>query len=98
MSSATRRQIAGSNGLISRRMPFKGSNIHAVSGPYGGTGQMPAEVADLYRSHRDRIAYTVVSYATPIAWVLTDETVVQPAVKYSVTTSNHQSLAAWLRS
>lgn len=54
------------------------------------TGRMPAEWAERYAADRERIVFTVLSYATPIAWVLNDGTEVRPPVKYSVTTSKHQ--------
>lgn len=38
------------------------------------------------------IEYVVWSFRTPIAWVLGDGSVVQPDVKYSLTTSEHQRL------
>lgn len=55
-----------------------------------GSGQLPAAYAEAFHAMRESIAFVVYSYATPIAWVLTDGTEIRPAVKYSVTTSRHQ--------
>lgn len=71
-------------------------NLSAVAGSVSNTGQMPDDWAQAYRAahEADAIAYTVLSFETPIAWV-TDrtDTVVVPGVKYSVTTSKHQNYA-----
>ena len=76
--------------------------LSAVSGYVLYTGQLPEPWATQYRNSRDHITYTVMSYQTPIAWVLDDGTVVIPRelsgrnqgqpVKYSRTTSGHQGL------
>jgi hypothetical protein len=56
----------------------------------GWTGRLPSEWQTEYRDREDRIAYTVYSYGTPIAWLDTEEGWVMPDVKYSVTTSKQQ--------
>jgi hypothetical protein len=58
--------------------------------PFGH--RLPPEWAEQYR--RDgahRIIYTVLSYATPIAWVLENGAIRIPDSKYSRTTTGHQS-------
>ncbi|WP_405537567.1 hypothetical protein OG787_32525 [Streptomyces sp. NBC_00075] len=57
-------------------------------------GRLPEQWADRYRSDAEagRIVYQVYSYSTPIAWVLDDDSVVMPQVRYSPTTSSHQGL------
>lgn len=40
----------------------------------------------------DAVIYIVFSYSTPIAWMLKDGSTVIPDVKYSPTTSAHQSI------
>ncbi|WP_405956926.1 hypothetical protein [Streptomyces phaeochromogenes] len=57
-------------------------------------GLLPEPWADRYRAEADagRIVYQVYSYSTPIAWVLDDDTVVIPHVRYSPTTTSHQGL------
>jgi hypothetical protein len=57
-------------------------------------GYLPQEQITEFREARDagRITYVVLSYNTPIAWVLSDGSKVVPAVKYSVTTTNHQGM------
>lgn len=74
--------------------PFRrsGYSMSAHSGPQDGHGQMPADAAALYEADRPHIAYTVVSYHTPIAWVLNDGQVRVPDVRYSATTTQHQSM------
>jgi hypothetical protein len=65
----------------------------------GDLGELPDEWVERYRTDASlfTIAYTVMSYKTPIAWVLSDgdgvvHEVVIPKVFYSQTTaSRHQS-------
>lgn len=75
--------------------PFTAGNVKGVT---GGTdsGRLPDEIAAEYReaARNGAIAYTVLSYATPIAWRLIDGRWVQPVVTYSVTTTAHQSRVA----
>jgi hypothetical protein len=68
--------------------------FRAVTGGGGETGRLPEPYRTVYRDAwwDDRITYTVYSYRTPIAWVLDDGTTIIPPVKYSITTSGHQSL------
>lgn len=62
-------------------------------------GRLPEEVAKKFRQeHGDGVIdYYVMSYGTPIAWVHCDGTRVVPDVKYSLTTTQHQSIVrrAW---
>jgi hypothetical protein len=67
------------------------------------TGSMRGEWLPTYISrgmyegvlpHAADVEYVVYSYGTPIAWVLKRGDVVIPDVKYSVTTTNHQSQCA----
>lgn len=84
------------NALVNRK-PFNrsGFGMTAVAGAASSTGRLPDEYASQYRqaAGAQLIAYTVLSYATPIAWVTTSGMVVVPAESYSVTTSHHQGLA-----
>lgn len=75
---------------LESRKPFKGSSMSAIEGAASGCGRMSYDTAAEYRA--DRIAYTVLSYGTPIAWVTADGTVKVPAVTYSPTTTRHQHL------
>jgi hypothetical protein len=93
MGSANRAIIIN---RISERMAFAVASMSGVAGGhniYGNKLPEPhkAEYAAALRS--GEIRYTVFSYSTPIAWVLTDGTKVMPDVKYSTTTSNHQGIA-----
>lgn len=58
-------------------------------------GILPDNWVTVYKNERDNpdqgIVYTIFSYATPIAWRLTDGTWIVPPVRYSVTTTGHQS-------
>jgi hypothetical protein len=64
----------------------------STTGWFNGNGQLPTEWAERYRADEPNTVYTVMSYRTPIAWVLTSGEVVIPDVKYSRTTSGHQGL------
>ena len=56
-------------------------------------GRLPDKYRDLWNTAVGVGAYAVYSYATPILWILPDGTVVEPPVRYSATTSRHQSYA-----
>lgn len=80
---------------LSERKPFKTSgSLRAIAGAADSTGRMEGLAALEYSGDRlnDKIAYTVISYATPIAWVTTDGTVKIPADRYSATTTQQQNL------
>lgn len=74
-------------------------SFYAIEGQINGDlGQLPAEWQERYRTDVKlfTIAYMVMSYQTPIAWVLADidgdpHEVVIPNVFYSTTTAKHQS-------
>lgn len=72
--------------------PFqrKGFAMSLVEGKFNGTGRLQGDTLAKYMSAD--VTYTVLSYGTPIAWVNTDGSVTVPADKYSVTTTQHQSL------
>lgn len=75
---------------ISERKPFKGgAAIHGVEGKSWSTGRLPEDWAGKYIF--DDVAYTVLSYGTPIAWVNSNGERVIPDVSYSRTTSGHQT-------
>lgn len=82
---------------LSNREAFRraGFGMSAVTGPAATLGQLPEPYRAQYRAQESAglIAYTVLSYQTPILWVLTGGTVIYPDVRYSVTTSNHQGFA-----
>lgn len=77
------------------REPFRDSSaLSAVLGKVGGfasTGRLSMEWAERYGL--SDVTYTVVSYGTPIAWVLSDGAVVIPTESYSLTTTQHQAAA-----
>lgn len=83
--------------FIKDRVNFIGSNFYGqVTSPEGiepsftSYGQLPNTHIDLMI--KDNPSYIVWSYATPIAWVTSNGQWVIPSLKYSVTTSKHQSL------
>lgn len=76
-------------GKLRAREPFKTSgSLCAVEGATSETGRMDYDDAAAYKADAaaNKIAYTVISYATPIAWVTTDGEVKIPAADYSPTT------------
>lgn len=76
---------------LSAHLPFKeGAAISAINGKHYGTGRLPNDWAGKYAF--DDVAYTVLSYGTPIAWITTGGEKVIPDVSYSVTTTHHQTL------
>lgn len=81
---------------LQSRKPFarSGFAMKGIEGACGSLGQLPAEYVDQYNALAAAgiLAYTVKSYDTPIAWVTASGTVIVPEVKYSVTTTHHQSL------
>lgn len=90
----------GAADFIARREPFTTSG--AMSARYvrwmPSTGRLPADeiadLADLIEENREHgeETYVVFSYGTPIAWATLLEDLVVPDVRYSVTTSKHQSV------
>lgn len=82
----------GNSDAVPRQRAFTTGG--ALEGKYShwDTGRLPQDWARIYRSSHDAIAYVVVSYSTPIAWYDTRGAVwIMPEVRYSPTTSNHQS-------
>lgn len=81
---------------LGNREPFKrhGFNMWASEGATMLQGRLPEAYWEQYSvlAKNGSIAYTVLSYGTPIAWVTLGGTVIIPDVKYSVTTTHHQSL------
>lgn len=60
---------------------------------YANRGHLPAEHWDVLHSLvKDNHVYVVYSYATPIAWWTDQAGWTIPEVKYSATTSRHQSI------
>lgn len=82
---------------LSNREPFRraGFSMSARDGSAPTWGQLPEQYRLQYRAQEESclIAYTVMSYQTPILWVLTDGTIICPDVRYSRTTTTHQGLA-----
>jgi hypothetical protein len=69
--------------------PFKNStgSMRGVEGSEG-TGRLEGDALAQFRADSPR--FTVYSYATPIGWVTSSGLVRNPAVKYSMTTDQHQ--------
>ena len=65
-----------------------------ISSRFISTGRLPREyVNEIHGS--DGVDYVVWSYGTPIAWHDTIKGWTVPAVKYSATTSRHQSIVRY---
>ena len=81
--------------LIRERIAFKGSNLFGYYVPLvwdcfePKTGKLPD--TDVLKLHREQPSYIIYSYGTPIAWWSTTTGWNIPTVKYSVTTSKHQT-------
>ena len=73
---------------IANRQPFRTPSIHAIAGKVYSTGKLPNDWAGKYAF--DDVAYTVLSYDTPIGWVTKGGEKVIPNVRYSETTTQHQ--------
>jgi hypothetical protein len=79
---------------IQNREPFKLASMSGVEGSYLPWGnQLPGDWERVYTTQRAHIVYTVLSYLTPIAWVMDDGQKIMPDEHYSNTTSNHQHIA-----
>lgn len=80
---------------IADRLQFRNSGGTFYSSEWPAThGQLPQEYSDALTAglRAGTVDYVVMSYRTPIAWTGTGGTVI-PAVRYSPTTSGHQSIA-----
>lgn len=83
-------------GRIRAREPFR-NRKGSLSGRWHDvpliipSGWAPTELTSVLRFEAGPV-YVVYSYGTPIAWVTTDGMAAVPDLKYSVTTSKHQSL------
>lgn len=73
--------------------PFRIGNVRG-SFELHSTGRLPEEYAyELsQQAWGGRVKYVLYSYSTPMAWLLDGEGWVRPLIKYSVTTSGHQSV------
>jgi len=84
--------LAEAEEMIKQRLPFRlkgGGSLSAVTEAPTYVGHLPDQFREAARS----AGYVVLSYATPIAWVTDGEATV-PDVGYSLTTGQHQYLAA----
>ena len=80
---------------IRNRIPFVGSNFYGSEGSSGGDRQrwyLGGVALERWIKDQDagRIAYSVWSYSTPIAWFVDGEGWIVPPVKYSRSTGRHQ--------
>lgn len=94
LSMNTRTKIANH---IRLRNPFKIGNISAIrynAEELPHTGRLPSYLADQLKGVlKDNDVYVIYSYATPIGWSRCDESDnwFIPQVKYSITTTHHQT-------
>jgi hypothetical protein len=67
--------------------PYMGSPATLPYSP----GRLEGNVLAMWREDKPQVDYVIYSYATPIAWHRSDGNWVVPDVKYSNTTTRHQS-------
>lgn len=83
---------------LAEETEYKGGSALTVRKLFGGWGRYPCrtwngEEYPVTNPHDNPEVRTwVYSYGTPIAWVMSDGTVVIPDHRYSVTTTHHQGL------
>lgn len=90
------RNLQNTINAIGARQSFNNSSrsydsLWARTSP-GDVGYLRGPWLDLLVEDRPTIEYVVYSYATPIAWWSKEHGWRMPDIKYSVTTSRHQSL------
>lgn len=71
--------------------PFTMGSMSGTYGTVSYTGSLPADWRNTFEARNHLITFTILSYATPVAWLDIEVGWVVPAVVYSVTTSRHQS-------
>lgn len=72
------------------RTPFCcNDTLQGYSGAPASTGWLTNDWCLYIHQFRRWITYTVMSYQTPIAWVMRDGRVIVPPLKHSVTTQRH---------
>lgn len=95
-----RYDVGGSGGMLAARESFDSYGaMSAVDHAPSFTGRLPVDWARRYDadSRNPGIVYTVLSWATPIAWVHATGQIVIPDVAYSISTTRHQNLCrVWL--
>lgn len=80
--------LAQAEKAIKEQRPFRlRDTLSATEGWNGARGFLPWP--DYHESIKDAV-YVVISYGTPIGWILPDGTKVLPDVGYSPTTAQHQ--------
>ena len=91
---STRDGNAIATALANREAFQTHGSLSGAPGKVDYLGRLPKEYSDRYNSAT--VAYTVLSYLTPIAWFepYAGEWIV-PATKYSVTTSHHQGTVSY---
>lgn len=95
LAARTRQKI---DNHIERRETFKYGNVSAIrynAGETPQTGILPGFLRDQLKAvAKDNDLYIVYSYQTPIGWSVCDgnDNWFIPDVKYSVSTTHHQSL------
>jgi hypothetical protein len=87
VKSGSRQNVQNTRDAIHDRKAFSTRGSMSGGAP-SSWGRLPALWQKAY--HQDRPTYVVYSYSTPIAWY-GDRGWVMPPLKYSVTTTSHQS-------
>ena len=80
--------------LVAARMPFANSSgtFTGVVGYPGTFGELPAQYRAEFPTRG--VSYTIMSYDTPIAWLVGDVWTM-PDVRYSITTTIHQGVVRY---
>jgi hypothetical protein len=90
--SLTDKRLAGIR--VNKRKPFTNStgSFRGIVGGPGTFGELPAYWRNRFPERG--VAYTIMSYSTPIAWLDHNGEWTVPDVKYSPTTTQHQGVVA----
>jgi hypothetical protein len=81
--------------LVSERKPFSNSNgtFRGIVGRPDTFGWLPEKYRRIFDTNR--VLYTIMSYDTPIAFLLGTGVWIVPAESYSPTTTIHQGVVRW---
>lgn len=92
MTKLATRGIATAEAIRDRKPFTSHGALQAGDIKWHGSGRLNEEETATFHRDYDKIVYAVYSYATPIAWVLSDGTTYKVAQRFSVTTSKHQGV------
>lgn len=79
------------SGYVRDGCEFTAASMSGVVGAVADVGRLDGDWLTYYREDRDRMDYTILSYATPIAWHCEDGWTVVTRT-YSKSSARHQAL------